>query len=94
MKLICVFVFAYAKSRFSHNEAQIWWFSIKATMWVLFRIAWLNSFMAQWSDSNELIQLGLLWGTDKKAIAVFVKYITTFFYKHLLLQIYYRSTSL
>ena len=22
-KLICVFVFAYAKSRFSHNEAQI-----------------------------------------------------------------------
>ena len=23
-KLICVFVFAYAKSRFSHNEAQIW----------------------------------------------------------------------
>ena len=26
-------------------------------MWVLFRIALLNSFMAQWSDSNELNQL-------------------------------------
>ena len=24
-KLICVFVFAYAKSRFSHNEAHIWY---------------------------------------------------------------------
>ena len=23
-KLICVFVFAYAKSQFSHDEAQIW----------------------------------------------------------------------
>ena len=23
-KLICVFVFAYAKSRFSNNEAQLW----------------------------------------------------------------------
>ena len=24
-KLICVFVFAYAKSRFSHNEAHLLW---------------------------------------------------------------------
>ena len=24
-QLICVFVFAYAKSHFSHNEAQLWW---------------------------------------------------------------------
>ena len=24
-KLICVFVFAYAKSRFSHNEAHLWY---------------------------------------------------------------------
>ena len=28
-KLICVFVFAYAKSQFSHNEAQIRGVSVK-----------------------------------------------------------------
>ena len=30
-KLICVFVFAYAKSRFSHDAAQIWILSAQCT---------------------------------------------------------------
>ena len=33
-KLICVFVFAYAKSRFSHNAAQIIVLLIHVAVWI------------------------------------------------------------
>ena len=36
-KLICAFVFAYAKSRFSHNEAKISWNKASQTKFVVVR---------------------------------------------------------
>ena len=37
-KLICVFVFAYAKSRFSHDEAHFSYFALKRGLWVVVRL--------------------------------------------------------
>ena len=46
-KLICVFVFAYAKKRFSQNEAHILYFTLAAEVPYGYRLQFLHGFVEE-----------------------------------------------
>ena len=67
-KLICVFVFAYAKSRFSHDEAQLSQFSMKAAH------KNASAELPDEDNSNEYPQHRFSWTNNQNNSLIIIKY--------------------
>ena len=68
-KLICVFVFAYAKSRFSHDAAH-YVYGHRNSVRILGKVVWLNNF------ENKYRMKGFWFGQFKKIASMLVLKLT------------------
>ena len=67
-KLICIFVFAYEKSQFSHDAAHFAFFFMKTMLWVLKE----SPRGPRGSNSNEHPQQKFLWRNVKNDLSVII----------------------